>query len=544
MDNQIQRQIFQAMEDPLFYPHPVSIIQQMDTHISKVFLTGDYVYKIKKPVDLGFLDFSSLEKRRYYCCREIILNRRLTKDIYLDVVAVTRDSGRIVLEGKGEPIEYAVRMRQLSDSRSFQHLIKSGKISKVDMVALGSLLARFYLETPKSELLHTDEGWKNINNACKENFRQTKDSCNTLLDKDIWEIVQGATLSFLKNRQSYFNHRFANDKIRDCHGDLRCGHIYFTDTGIQILDCIEFNDCLRHIDVVSDLAFLLMDLDFNEEPGLGDCILNEFFRHTNDVDSILMLAFYKCYRAMVRCKVNCIFLQSQDLAQEEKKQVHLDAITYLDLASQYALQFFRPCIWVVCGKPATGKSTIAKKLSKIFAIKMIRSDAVRKQLFGLAPHESGVEVFGEKIYSPQATSLTYGKLLCQAQEEIEAGHSVILDATYSSEKSRREVISLAKDKGIKLIFIECSAREEILKARLLERDLGPSVSDARIDHFEKLNARYERFRYAENALHIHVDTGLQVDDVIRQILIQAFRVDSTPMINIGQTREKTTSDNI
>ncbi len=535
MDNPIQKQVFRAMEKPLFYPHPVSGIRQKETHISKVFLTGEYVYKIKKSVDFGFLDFSTLEKRRYYCCREIILNRRLTCDTYLDVVAITRSNDMIVLGGKGQVVEYAVRMRRLSDSKSLRYLIKTGEISKVDMPALGRLLARFYLRTAKSELLHTGDGWKSVYNACKENFRQTQDSCNTLLDKKTWEIVQGATLSFLKNHPSYFNHRFKTGKIRDCHGDLRCEHIYFTDKGIQIIDCIEFNDYLRHIDVISDLAFLLMDLDFNEEPGLGDCLLNEFLQHTNDLKAFLMLAFYKCYRAVVRCKVNIILLRSHNLLEGERKSVHLNAIKYLDLAFQYALQFYRPRMWVVCGMPATGKSTIAKQLSKTLEIKIIRSDAVRKEIFGLQPHENGVELFGEKIYSSLATSLTYGKLLCLAQAELETGTSVILDATYSRAKYRREVINLAKDKGIKPIFIECSAKEKIMRERLLERKYRPSVSDARIDHFEELDARYERFRYAGNALHIRVNTALPLEDVMRKILIRAFQLDSNPLINIPQT---------
>ncbi|MEN8210283.1 MAG: AAA family ATPase [Thermodesulfobacteriota bacterium] len=544
MDNQIQRQVFQAMEKPLFYPHHVSSIQQMDTHISKVFLTGDYVYKIKKSVDFGFLDFSSLEKRRYYCCREIILNRRLTTDTYIDVVVVTCNNGTISLGGKGEPIEYAVRMRQLSDSQSLQHLIKAGEVSKFDMVALARRLVKFYHLTPESELFHTGEGWENILDACKENFRQTEESCRTLLDRETWETIRGATLSFLKNGHSYFSHRLKRGKVRDCHGDLRCCHIYFTDTGIQIIDCIEFNDCLRHIDVISDLAFLLMDLDFNGESELGECFLNEFLRQTNGLDVFLMLAFYKCYRAMVRCKVNCIFLRSNDLPKGERKSAQLDAVKYLDLASEYALQFFRPRLWVVCGMPATGKSTIAKALSKIFGIKVHRSDAVRKQIFGLQPHESGVELFGEKLYSSLATSLTYGKLLCLAQEEIENGTSVILDATFSRTRYRREVINLAKDKGIKPVFIECSAEEEIIKERLLNREFRPSVSDARIEHFEKLNARYERFRYTGNALHIRVNTALPLEDVMRSILIQAFRIDSNPMIDITQTEIKMAYDGI
>ena len=524
MGNTIQQQIFQAMADPDFYPHEVSRIRQVDTHISKVFLTGEYVYKIKRPVDLGFLDFSTLEKRRYYCDREILLNRRLTNDVYLDIITITLDNGAYAIGGTGETVEYAVRMRQLPESRTMQNLVASREINQSDIASLGRILGQFYLQTPQNESLRPKDGWKNIFDACKENFRQTESCSGTLFDKEIWETVKGATLSFLKSRQAYFFQRFKTGKIRDCHGDLRTGHIFFTDHGIQIIDCIEFNDRFRHIDVLSDLAFLLMDLDSQGEPGYGDCLLNEFIRLTNDIKAFPLLAFYKCYRAFVRCKVNCILLQSQDLQQQERKKIHHEALKYFDLAFRYVRQFFQPAIWVVCGMPATGKSTIAKTLSEILEIKVFRSDAVRKEMFGLQTHDSGLALAGEKLYSASAGSLTYNKLLYLAQQEIENGVSVILDATFSEEKYRRDVINLAKDKGITPIFIECTAEDVIMQDRLLQREFHPSVSDARIELFEALKTRYEPFRHYGDALHICVDTACSLDESVRRILIKAFRI--------------------
>lgn len=210
------------------------------------------------------------------------------------------------------------------------------------------------------------------------------------------------------------------------------------------------------------------------------------------------------------------------------------ALKYLDLSYQYALQFSRPRIWVICGMPATGKSTIAKALAQILEIESIRSDLVRKKIFGLKPHERGGVLFEEKIYSSSAGSLTYGKLLCLAQQEIENGSSVILDATFSRAKHREDLILLAKDKGIKPVFIECTAEDKTIKERLLRRQSTPSVSDARLDHFEGLKARYEPFTVDENARHIMVDTTFPLDKCIRQILIQAFRKENKTPVQGGR----------
>lgn len=531
MENKIQEIIFKAMGSQLFYPHKTGTIHQKDTHISKVFLTGEFVYKLKKSVDLGFLDFTTLEKRKKYCMEEVSLNRRLSPDIYTDVAAITLDKGDIRINGKGEIIDYAVKMLQLDDDWSLDSMIKAGNITRMDMVCLGRRLSQFYLETPESRFITPEDHWKTIYNACLENFRHTEPFCDSLLDRDLWEIVRGATFGFLKKRKSWFFKRAENYKVRDCHGDLRCGHIYFTPKGIRIIDCIEFNDNYRHIDIISDLAFLLMALDFIEAPGYGQCILNEFLRHTKDTKALLMLPFYKCYRAFVRCKVNCIFLNSPVSSEKEKQKIHLKAQDYLDLSSHYALQCFRPIIWVVCGVPGTGKSTIARELSKILKMRVFRSDVERKKFFGLASHENGAELFGDKIYSALAGSMVYSKLLCLAAREVEKGESVVLDATYSTGKSRRDVINLAGDKGVKPVFVECTAKEDIIRERLLARDTGPSVSDARVEHFVDLNARYERFRYTGEARIIRVDTARPLEASIRYILTNAFRIHAPPVID-------------
>lgn len=539
MDNQLQQQVFRAMAAPEFYPHPVSRIQQVETHISRVFLTGTHVYKIKKPLDLGFLDFSTLEKRRHFCSREVALNRRLSTDIYLDVVAVTLDNGVVTLEGTGPVIEYCVRMRQLSESGSLESLIGSGRVRLPDVAGLGRTLARFYRDSPEPASMEGDAVWQNIADACQENFRQTASCSGTLFDQYLWETVRDATQVFLTDRRTGFLQRARSGRVRDCHGDLRTGHIYFTDQGIQIIDCIEFNDRLRHIDIASDLAFLLMDLDFQGRPDLGDLLLEQYLRQTSDIQAFLFLAFYKCYRAVVRCKVNCILLRSPGPGKEERKKTHLDAIRYLDLAGCYARQFSRPMVLVVCGMPATGKSTLAGALANAFGIRVFRSDEVRKRRFGLTPHDNGIAAVGEALYSSSATAATYRDLLDLARQEITRGESVILDATYSRQRYRQEVMALAADLGAWLVFIECTADNGLVKERLLKRESEPTISDARIHQFDMLKARYEPFLNDGSCRHVRADTAVPPDELIRQVVIRSFRMDTESVTMPSRTPGET-----
>ncbi|MGD8725942.1 MAG: phosphotransferase, partial [Desulfobacterales bacterium] len=303
-DTPSQVGIFKAMSAHAFYPHAVEKIEHRDTNISKVFLTGQYAYKIKKPVNLEYLDFTTLKSRKHYCEQEIILNRRLAPAIYLAVVPITFKDGQYQLDGTGTPVEYAVKMRQLPGSLSMRNLMRRGRLDRDSINGLAHKLATFYQQDTCDKHINAFGSWQMIWANCEENFRQANPFVGDIIDERKFQIIRSATRAFMIRRNALFDRRVEKQRIRDCHGDLRTGHIYFSD-GIQIIDCIEFNDRFRYADVTSDLAFLAMDIDFEGHPETARQLINIYAKDTKDRELFVLLNFYKCYRALVRAKVSC-----------------------------------------------------------------------------------------------------------------------------------------------------------------------------------------------------------------------------------------------
>lgn len=524
------------MSCPDFYPHPVRYVRQKDTHISKVFLTGEYVYKIKKSVDLGFLDFSSLAKRRRCCELEVTLNRRLTDQVYLGVVPIAYADNRFSLSGSGRAVEFAVRMRQLPDACSLAALLEQDHITTEQIETLASILTDFYMQQGSSGQELAAASWTNIRAACEENFRQTKWAVGNPLNPERYRAVRSATDSFLTVRKTLFHHRSESGKIYHGHGDLRSGHIYYTGGNrIQIIDCIEFNSQFRYIDIASDLAFLTMDLDFRSAPGLGSTLLEVYVRKTRDWQVYALMPFYKCYRAMVRCKVNCICLKKTDGGGNDPIDLHRRANRYLAYAHRYAEHFARPTIWVICGLPGAGKSAIARILSEKLMLPTLRSDVIRKELFGQTRNQRPATCREQDIYSSAAHRHTYAELLRLARKALNRKESIILDATFSHPEYRRQVLQMANDLRSRAVFAECRAPDSLLKARLTQRAGTPSVSDARRHHFEMLKQRYVPMDEIDHALRLPVDTTRPIDDCVHSILLWDY-MDSLMPVEKGKNR--------
>jgi len=520
MEEDFQALLVKAMAEPTFYPHRVSQITRVETHISVIFLTGRYAYKIKKPVDLGFVDFRSLEQRHFFCEQEVQLNRRLTRDIYLETVAISYDGHAIKMGTGGKIVEYVVQMRQLPSTRTMAALLGEHAIKTPDLDRLAGNLVRFHRQARRV----TDQPiWTFVKDACEENFRQVQPYQGRLLDAERLAGVRTATFETMDRQRALFDLRSTSGKIRDGHGDLRAEHVYFSKHGeIQILDCIEFNDHLRTVDVASDLAFLIMDLEYLQEPQFARHILEAYCRISSDASLLGLLEFYQCYRAMVRCKVNCIQLSDPGLVGDQADHLGSTARRYLELAEQYARRMTTPTIWVFCGLPGAGKSSLSSGLARQLAIASVNSDRVRKGIFGLAPIENATGPVDEGIYSAQASQRVYGRLLETARREILAGRSLVLDATYSKSAQREAVLQLAAECNAEPLFVECMASEAVLHQRLRRRESTPSVSDARPDHFETLKARFEPLTDLPPDRHIRLDTTAAMQDSLNALFIKRY----------------------
>lgn len=510
------------MKQPEFYPHPVEAIEIRETHISKVFLTGYYVYKLKKPVNFEFLDFSTPARRRHFCRREVILNRRLTQSLYLSVETIHWDGQRYALEGPGPVVEYAVKMIQLPEHRSMAALLSTGGFLPSDMELLARRLSDFYRKAGTGGYINTFGSLGTVWRNCEENFRQMERLSNDCFEIDLLGAIRGVTRAFLYRKRNLFNRRVKEGKIRDCHGDLRADHIYF-DGGIQIIDCIEFNERFRYSDIAADIAFLVMDLESRGHGELARKLLTSIVHRTEDADLYTLIDFYCCYRAVVRAKTAAFRATALAAGDPEEKAFHQQCRRYMDLAFGYARRFTRPTLWIVCGLPASGKSTVASALASALELSVFNSDVVRKELFGLTAGTPLVVPYGAAIYSREATALTYGQLLLKAQEEIRHGRPVILDATFSLRHQRREAARLAGDMDANIHIVECVAPEKILRKRLAERISRAGVSDAREEHLQQIRASRESVDRRSESPCFRVRTDQPVEMVLESIFTHFYR---------------------
>jgi aminoglycoside phosphotransferase family enzyme len=326
-------ELIQGLLDPKAYPDPTPKVELVQTQISYVFLAGEYVYKIKKPVDMGFLDYSTLEKRLYYCRKEVELNQRLSTDIYLGVAPITKEKG-FVIGGKGEAKEYAVKMRRLPQDAMMDVLLKQNKVSPEMVKKVAEILVDFHKQAATNEEITRLGGIEAVIQNTSENFEQTEKYFGVIIEPDTYQRIKTYTENFIKVNSTLFRKRMAEGKVRDGHGDLHAAHICFF-KGICIYDCIEFIDRLRYTDVAADIAFLAMDLDHYSRQDLSGIFINEYVSKSGDRELLKLLNFYKCYRAYVRGKVGCFQYDDKYISAAEKEKIVTNARSYFELAESY-----------------------------------------------------------------------------------------------------------------------------------------------------------------------------------------------------------------
>jgi len=329
----VQKQVVEALMKPEAYDEEPGQIELIQTHISFVFLTRDLVYKVKKAVDLGFLDFTTLEKRRFFCEKELELNRRLCKDMYLEVVPINR-SNIIKIKGEGETVEYAVKMKRMPQEKMMNRLLEEGKVDRPLIDRIAKIIAEFHSKAETSKSISELGSLATIEINWKENFDQTQEFVDKTISVKNFKLILERIDDFMKNNVSFFEKRMADGRVRDCHGDIHSGNIFVTD-GIYIFDAIEFNERFRYSDVAADVAFLAMDLDFKERTDLSNFFVERYVKYSGDQELMKLLPFYKCYRAYVRGKVTSFKLKDPNVGSEEKRAATKEAKAYFKLANTY-----------------------------------------------------------------------------------------------------------------------------------------------------------------------------------------------------------------
>jgi len=523
-----QERLIAFLESPQSYSHGPAEVRAIQTHISWVFIASPFVFKVKKSVNLGFLDFRTLEKRQHFCQREIELNRRLCPKIYLGVVPVYTTASGFSFEAQGEIVEYAVKMRELPHGWFLSELLAKGLVGEKEIDRVISRLYRFYQsETPTPEI----EQWgtpEKLRISTDENFAQVEPFMGRSISPLAFETIRHFTNQFYAANPKLFCERIEQHRILDCHGDLHLDHIHLTPEATTIFDCIEFNDRFRFIDMANDIAFLAMDFDFEGRSDLGNLLLRNAACELRDAGMLKVANFYKCYRAFVRGKVETI--QATEKETTNPKEHEKQAARYFRLALRYAIAGSEPLILVVMGRVGTGKSSIAKRLAGELDWPVFSSDEIRKTLAGVPLTQRSPPELRNKIYSPQMTRRTYRKLIkdglaaigCsrgRRPRPLQSHNGVVLDATFSTRALRKFLRDECRKANMPFQFVELEVDPTEIKKRLKARDEKTAgTSDARLEDFQKLSAAYETPSELAPGL-IRVSTTTSVSDAVKTILL-------------------------
>lgn len=520
-NNQDRSILIKALLQAEPYPHPVESPQLIETHISWVILTGDYVYKIKKPVNLGFLDFSSLDKRKHLCEEEIRLNRRLAPNIYLDVVIITGSMEQPRINGDGTTIEYAVKMSQFPQAAQLDRMLERGELQAQHMDALARYVADFHTRIPQADA-HSEFGepsqvFQPITDTLKTIRKHVTDphSLHVIDELDAWCQTRFSELHDL------IVQRKADGYVRECHGDMHLRNLAWIDEAPLAFDCIEFNPNLIWNDVISEIAFLIMDLDARGQSQLAIRFINTYLQQTGDYAGVRLLRFYLVYRALVRAMVDAIRLGQDGIDDSERAAGLQESHSYLQLALDYS-RHSHPCLLLTRGLSGSGKTTLSQPVLEQLGAIRIRSDVERKRMFGLKAEQSGREEHGKGMYSADATKRTYHHMADLAAQVLDGGYTVIIDATFQRPEQRQRFYELGREKGFAVIVLEFAATADTLRQRIQARK--GDASDADLNILEQQLDNWQALEEDEQPHAISIDTEkafdpVQISDEIRRLAV-------------------------
>ena len=468
--------LLNALQNPALYDHPVSGFTLMETHISWVILTGDFVYKIKKPVNFGFLDYSSLEQRAHYCAEELRLNRRLAPDMYLDVIAIHGSDSAPSLTGDGPIIEYMVKTRQFRQQDLLGNMQRAGTLAAEHIDSLAATLAGFHQRIDQAP---QDAIWgepDQVHAPVAQNFEQIRPLLSDPADLEQLEQLEQWAHTTFQRLIPQLAQRKADGLIRECHGDIYLDNVTLIDGQVTLFDCIEFNDAFRWTDVMSDVAFMAMDLEDRGLPDLSQRFVNAWLEHTGDYAGLIVLNYYKAYRAMVRAKVALLGLGQRDLSEQQRNEVLARYHGYTALAESYT-QIPRRFGLLTHGVSGSGKSTLSVQLVSRLGMIRVRSDVERKRLFG----QDGSGQLDQDLYAPEQGQQTYARLAMLAAQVLAAGYPVVVDATHLLRAQRQLVRQAIEDQGAPCLILHCQAPLDTIEIWLNERQRkGGDPSDADI----------------------------------------------------------------
>jgi uncharacterized protein len=513
--------LVEAMMRPEFYPDSPARVELRQTHISCVFIAGDYVYKVKKPVRLPFLDCSRLADRFHYCREEVRLNARLSPRVYLGVFAILERGDSFMLgpevhAAHPDAVEYAVKMRRLPEDRMLDAMLAAGRVDSATIRAIAARVAKFSTNAPSKH------GW--IYGSAAAIWRSVTDEIAQLeafvghtLERDQFDLIEAFCRAFITAHWRPLNDRALEGRVREGHGDLRAEHVCLMGNEIDVIDCVEFSERLRYGDVASEIAFLAMDLERLDAPRLADELVEAYVEFAGDEELAVFVPFYKCYRACVRGKVESIRSLEREVGDSERERARLLASKYFALAARYA-RGASPALIVLCGLSGSGKSTVARVLQHRKGFKAINSDRVRKRLAGISPHEHVRTDYGANIYSERFTKIAYDTMLAEAESILHEGRGAILDATFKASGDRQLALALAARCGVPVLFVECVVSEDEAIRRLEQRaSMENQVSDATPEVYRRQRAEFEPFGKISPQCHLRLDTARPREHLVAEI---------------------------